>query len=200
MLVGELRQNREIQMQSLLSTPIWIALFFGLLSTGGPGALERMPALVLVPIPLIFMSLLLVLDRRGSADQIVAYFRTAFDQRLARDIGWNFLLPEFRKQVRLLRGTDKFAYRVPQRFDFITMVWAVNLVIALTCLGVYGALLPTLAAGFWTILVVLTFGYLAALFWIFRQAAAKAHFVEAWRRVLGDRATGSANPAAGAGG
>ncbi|HWM91548.1 MAG TPA: hypothetical protein VN493_12350 [Thermoanaerobaculia bacterium] len=197
MLIGELRQNREIQLQSLLSTPIWIALFFGLLSAGGPSALQTLPALVLVPVPLVYMSLLLVLNRRSSADQILAYFRTAFEQKLARDIGWNFLLPEFRKQVRLLRGANKkLTYRVPQRLDFITMMWAVNFVIALSCLGSYGALLPGLGVKFWSIAVLLMLGYLIAIVWIFRQADAKAYFVEAWQRVLLERAAGSANPAA----
>jgi hypothetical protein len=189
MLIGELRQNREIQLQSLLSTPIWIALFFGLLSAGGPGALQTLPALVLVPVPLVYMSLLLVLNRRSSADQIVAYFRTAFEQKLAKDIGWNFLIPEFRKQVKLLRASkEKFGYRVPQRLDFITMVWAANFLIALGCLASYGALLPRLGAGFWTITVLLVIGYSIAIVWIFRQAAAKPYFVEAWQRVLLDRA------------
>ncbi|MEA2561252.1 MAG: hypothetical protein QOH06_2756 [Acidobacteriota bacterium] len=195
MLIGELRQNREIQLQSLLSTPIWIALFFGLLSAGGPSALQTLPALVLVPVPLVYASLLLVLNRRSSADQIVAYFRTAFEQKLARDIGWNFLLPEFRKQVRLLRSSnEKFTYRVPQRLDFITMMWMVNFVIALSCLGSYGALLPGLGISFWTIAVLLVAGYLVAIVWIFRQATAKTYFVEAWQRVLLDRAVGSAQP------
>jgi hypothetical protein len=189
MLLAELRQNRESQLQSLLATPIWIALFFGLLSAGGFDALNAMPALVLVPIPLVFMSLLLVVDRRGSSDRIVAYFRTAFDQKLASEIGWNFLLPEFRRQVKRLRTQRANGYVVPQRPDFTTMVWATNFVIALTCLGLYGGLLPSLLnSAFWVTGAFLLLAYGLVLWWIFRQSAAKTCFVEAWRVVLQERA------------
>jgi len=102
MLVGELRQNRQIQLQTFSTTPIWLSLFFGLVSSGNNEALKTAPALSLIPIPLLFIGLLLIVDRRHSSDVIIAYFRTAYDQQLAIAPGWNYLLPTYREKLRQL--------------------------------------------------------------------------------------------------
>jgi hypothetical protein len=183
-LVGELRQNREIQLQSLLTTPIWLSLFFGLVSAGGLTELKTMPILVLIPIPLVFLSLLLVVDRRGSSDRIIAYMRTAFEQRMATEIGWNFLLPKFRREVERLRKGRAPEYKVPQRPDFTMIVWASQSSIAATCLILYGVLTPSLDWKFWVACLAVTLAFLSVLQRIFRQSALKPYFVEAWKIVL----------------
>jgi hypothetical protein len=184
MLIGELRQNREIQLQSLLAIPIWLSLFFGLVSAGGPSALKTMPFLVLIPVPLVFLSLLLVVDRRGSSDRIIAYMRTAFDQRLADEIGWNLRLPEFRRDVKALRNERHPSYVVPQRSDFTLIVWASHAAIASICFALYCFLVPTHGLWLWAIGAIVALAFLGVLFWIFHQSALKPYFVEAWTQVL----------------
>lgn len=188
-LVGELRQNREIQLQSLLTTPIWLSLFFGLLSAGGLAELKSMPVLVLIPVPLVFLSLLLVVDRRGSSDRIIAYLRTAHEQRMATEIGWNFLLPEFRKEVERLRKGKPPEYKVPQRADFTIIVWASQASIAGACLLLYRVIAPGVDWKFWSACAAVALAFIGVFWRIFYQSALKPYFVEAWKTVLRRRAS-----------
>lgn len=194
-LVGELRQNREIQLQSLLTTPIWLSLFFGLVSAGGLTELRTMPILVLIPVPLVFLSLLLVVDRRGSSDRIIAYLRTAFEQKMATEIGWNFLLPRFRRELERLRKGESPEFKVPQRPDFTIIVWASQASIAAACLILYRMIAPEVDWKFWIACTVVALAFLGVLIWIFYQSALKPYFMKAWTIVLQDRSKERPQPA-----
>jgi hypothetical protein len=199
MLIGEIRQNRQIQLQTFSTTPIWISLFFGLVSSGSNEALKTTPALSLIPIPLLFISLLLIVDRRHSSDVIIAYFRTAIDEKLASGPGWNYLLPEFRRNLERLskskRKPKQPATFIPQRFDFNVVVWLSYISLALICNALYYVLAPTNLVFFIISLSSTIVAFLLVLYWLFRQSSQKRDLVEAWKKTLTERRSSDvANP------
>lgn len=191
MLVGELRQNRQIQLQTFSATPIWLSLFFGLVSSGSNEALRAAPALSLIPIPLLFIGLLLIVDRRHSSDVIIAYFRTAYDQQLATAPGWNHLLPTYRGKLKeLTRRKGQYngpSVLIPQRFDFNVVVWLSYAVIALICNLLYRVLNPNNAPFFVFSLSVTVVSFLLVLYWLKHQSDQKPHMIEAWSQTLKER-------------
>jgi hypothetical protein len=191
MLVGELRQNRQIQLQAFFATPIWVSLFFGLVASGSTSALSIAPELALLPIPLALVNSLLILDRRKSSDAITADFRTAFDARMAIAPGWNLLLPTFRHNLAALKAVPaasiRVSDRIPQRFDFNMIVMLSYLLIAATCITVYSLLAPErwLVATAVTVACVLAFALV--LHAHVRLANRKSAMIEAWRCTLMQR-------------
>lgn len=175
MLVGELRQNRQIQLQTFSTTPIWLSLFFGLVLSGNNEALKTTPALSLIPIPLLFIGLLLIVDRRHSSDVIIAYFRTAYDQQLAIAPGWNYLLPTYREKLRQLTERREqhggHTVLIPQRFDFNVVVWLSYAVVALICNLLYRVLAPRNSPFFALSLTVTGAAFLLVLYWLKRQSS-----------------------------
>ncbi|MFQ5926473.1 MAG: hypothetical protein ACE5MH_03465 [Terriglobia bacterium] len=187
-LVDELRQNRQIQLQAFLSSPIWLSLFFGLMSFGE--VLERMPFFVLLPIPLILLNLLLIVDRRRGSDVIIAYFRTAFDQRLVDQPAWHSRLPQFRRILKTIQiPTDK-TLEVPQRFDFNIIVWLSYLTVALICLGLYWLLSPQRGTLFWILVAITMSAFMVILVWIIQLANIKLKLIKAWEETLSLEAKG----------
>ena len=185
MLSDELRQNRQIQLQSFFATPIWLGVFFGLLGSSD-SAFSSYPELVLVPIPLIFINLLLFLDRRSSSDIIIAYFRTAIDQKLSEEPGWNLLLTEFRSNLNNLPQEQKSGkgISIRQRFDFNVIVWSSYFFVSLICCAVF-MLLESCSQIYSIGVTVLVFvAYLLTLLWLFRQSAIKGNLIMAWEVTL----------------
>ena len=191
MLVGELRQNRQIQLQTFSTTPVWLSLFFGLVSSGNNEALKTAPALSLIPIPLLFIGLLLIVDRRHSSDVIIAYFRTAYDQQLAIAPGWNYLLPMYREKLGKLAKKEKQhkgqIVLIPQRFDFNVVVWLSYAVIALICNFLYRVLAPNNSLFFAFSLSATGVAFLLVLYWLKHQSAQKPYMIEAWSQTLKER-------------
>lgn len=185
MLVSELRQNRQIQLQAFFSTPIWLSLFFGFISSkGGEGVIERIPYIVLVPIPLILMSLLLIVNRRRSSNVIIAYFRTAFDQRLVDKPGWNYRLPKFRRILKNIKTPADKAFQTPQRFDFNVIVWLSYFIMSLICYGFYWLITPQHEIVFWIFLTITVLVFVAVFYWIVRLSNIKPELIKAWEETL----------------
>lgn len=186
MLVDELRQNRLIQLQALASSPVWLGLFFGLLGANQPSWSGR-AFLFLVPIPLLFINVLLILDRRGSSDYIIGYIRIAIDQQRADRPGWNHLLPDFRKRFyELQKSNPKGGRLIPQRFDFNVIVIISFFVMSLMCCGLFVGACKKWEWFFAAIASVIG-GHTLALVHVMKQAARKENILAAWEYVLEHR-------------
>jgi hypothetical protein len=188
MLVGELRQNRQIQLQAFFAAPIWVSLFFGLVASGSSPAIAQVQELALLPIPLLLANLLLILDRRKSSDVIIAYFRTAFDERLAIAPGWNLLLPAFRRNLseapQAKSNDPTISLEIPHRFDLNVIVLLSYFLIASSCVAIYWILASRSKWVLGTViaLCVLSFGIL--LYANLRWAQLKPRMISAWRKTL----------------
>ncbi len=180
MLFDELRQNRQIQLQAFFATPIWVSLFFGLVASN-KGTLAAVPLLVLVPIPLIFLNLLLVANRRRSSDLIVTYIRVAFDQGKAQKPGWHMRLHDFREE---LKNASPSLIRFPQRFDFNMVVWFTYFSIALICIGTFYVLDPHRWFIFWLVFIVTVAAFIVVVWWNLRISALKSKMITAWEKVF----------------
>ena len=189
MLVGEIRLNRNIQLQAFSTTPIWLSVFFGLLSSKA-GMLTVDPIIVLVPLPLIFMNLLLIVDRRRSSDVILAYFRTAFDLELTEKPGFNRRLPGYRRELEITLTSYKSTSSIPQRFDFNVIVWLSFLVLSLICCFFYSSQSPQSTLFLGTIIVLVVVGYAWILRRLYRQSDRKPAMIEAWKRILSRETAG----------
>ena len=193
MLVDELRQNRLIQLQALASSPVWLGLFFGLIGSKPQGPIER-PFLFLVPIPLLFINVLLILDRRGSSDFIIGYIRVAIDRQLAERPGWNQLLPEFRTRFNeLQKSKTEGGQSIPQRFDFNVIVIVSFLTMSLMCCGLFVA-----AHWEWRLFIaassIVVGAYALAFVHVAKQAKRKGNILTAWEQVLKKHVSPSAAP------
>lgn len=186
-LMDELRQNRQIQLQSLLATPVWMSLFFGLVSSA-LSEKNQLHELVLLPIPLVFINLLLLLDRRRSSDVIIAYTRTAIDEQCADKPGWNLLLPSFRRNFAATSDPpSNERNRIPQRFDFNVIVLCCYGFISIVCAVYYGILASNRHLVAWTIVIIVLTIYILMLARVFHQSKIKARLIAAWRTTLKNR-------------
>ncbi len=188
MLISELRQNRQIQLQTFSMSPLWFSLFFGLIASNTVGS--SLPIeFSLIPIPMLFISFLLILDRRKSSDVIIAYFRTAIDQRMATEPGWNHLLPKFRNELKKMQRPRLNEAKIPQRMDYNVMVWLSYLSMSFISLAIYyfskGSHL------YFTIITIsiIALGYLLLLFKMMFQSAMKNNYINAWVNILKERLT-----------
>ena len=178
----ELRQNRQIQLNVYLSVPVWMSLFFGLVTEE---MFNKLPLLIMLPVAMMLLNLLLIADRRKSADMIIAYFRTAYDQQMAKEPKWNYLLPTFRKNFSSL-DTNGSIILIPQRFDFHVGVWLSFFVLSIICTGIFVGI--TEISIFYAILIfaLIAVLYLLVLKYHYKLSKKKTILLEAWRKTLID--------------
>lgn len=185
MLIDELRQNRQIQLQAFLATPIWLSLFFGLVSAG-QGSLGTAPALVLLPIPLFLLNLFLIANRRRSSDIIINYIRVAFDKRMAEHIGpgWHYRLVNFRHKLKEITDGHSGEPKMHQRFDFNMVVLMTYFVVSLFCAFVFHVLSPEQweLTSIITLLTVVSF--VAFFVWNIRYAGKRGQLILAWENTF----------------
>ena len=178
-LIGELRQNRQIQLQTFFSAPIWISLFYGLILNNNNIILSA-PIVILLPIPLLLANAILITNRRQSSDIIIAYIRTGIEEKLNKYPGWHRLLPKFRSNLKNITEEKARKDKIPQRFDINIGFIIGYLILCFVIFSIYISI-SIINFYFFIYFFVSLAAFLLIIWWNFHLSSIKGRINEAWR-------------------